>query len=148
MLLFHGRNSYKGSAAVSQFVMQRGVTISVMQAIFSSIFYFASISLYQGVLLVGFTTVYTMYAIASLVFDRDVRPEIALLYPELYKELTKGRSLSLKTFVLWVFIATYQGAAIMYGAFFIFDDDFIHVVSITFTALLLTELIMIALTVC
>jgi phospholipid-translocating ATPase len=128
--------------------MQRGVTISVMQAIFSSIFYFASISLFQGVLLVGFTTVYTMYPIASLVFDRDIRPEIALLYPELYKELVKGRSLSFKTFFLWIFIATYQGAAIMYGAFIIFDDDFIHVVSITFTALLLTELIMIALTVC
>ena len=98
LLLVHGRNSYKRSAALSQFVMHRGLIISVMQAIFSSIFYFASISLYQGFLLVGYGTVYTMFPVFSLVLDKDVRSEIALLYPELYKELSKGRSLSFKTF--------------------------------------------------
>ena len=35
----------------------------------------------------------------------------------------------------------------MYGAFFLFEADFIHIVSITFTALILTELLMVALTV-
>ncbi|CAF1330163.1 unnamed protein product [Adineta steineri] len=145
LLLVHGRNSYKRSASLSQFVMHRGLIISVMQAIFSTIFYFSSISLYQGFLLVGYGTIYTMFPVFSLVLDQDVRPEIALLYPELYKELSKGRSLSLKTFFLWVLISTYQGAAIMYGAFIIYDDDFIHVVSITFTALILTELFMVAL---
>ena len=147
LLLVHGRNSYKRSAALSQFVMHRGLIISVMQAIFSSIFYFASISLYQGFLLVGYGTVYTMFPVFSLVLDKDVRSEIALLYPELYKELSKGRSLSFKTFFLWVFISIYQGGAIMYGSFLLFDDDFIHVVSITFTSLILTELLMVALTV-
>ncbi len=147
LLLVHGRNSYKRSAALSQFVMHRGLIISVMQAIFSSIFYFASISLYQGFLLVGYGTLYTMFPVFSLVLDKDVRSEIALLYPELYKELSKGRSLSFKTFFLWVFISIYQGGAIMYGSFFLFDDDFIHVVSITFTSLILTELLMVALTV-
>jgi phospholipid-translocating ATPase len=88
-----------------------------------------------------------MFPVFSLVLDKDVRPEIALLYPELYKELSKGRSLSFKTYFLWVFISIYQGSAIMYASFLLFDDDFIHVVSITFTSLLLTELLMIALTV-
>merc|ERR1711994_478698 len=35
----------------------------------------------------------------------------------------------------------------MFGAVIMFDDEFIHIVSISFTALILTELIMIALTV-
>ena len=35
----------------------------------------------------------------------------------------------------------------MVGAFLLFEDDFIHIVSITFTSLLLTELLMIALTI-
>ena len=35
----------------------------------------------------------------------------------------------------------------MYGALFLFDSDFIHVVSITFTSVLLTELLMVALTI-
>jgi phospholipid-translocating ATPase len=147
LILVHGRNSYKRSASLSQFVMHRGLIISVIQAIFSSVFYYASISLYQGFLIVGYATVYTMFPVFSLVLDKDVSPQIALTYPELYKELTKGRSLSYKTFLLWVLISIYQGAAIMYGSLLLFDQDFNHIVAITFTALILTELLMVGLTV-
>ncbi len=35
----------------------------------------------------------------------------------------------------------------MFGALLLFEDDFIHIVSISFTALILTELLMVALTV-
>lgn len=35
----------------------------------------------------------------------------------------------------------------MYGALILFEDEFIHIVAISFTALILTELIMVALTV-
>lgn len=53
LCLVHGRDSYKRSAALSQFVMHRGLIISTIQAIFSSIFYFSSVALYQGFLMVG-----------------------------------------------------------------------------------------------
>jgi phospholipid-translocating ATPase len=39
--------------------------------------------------MVGYATVYTMAPVFSLVLDRDVNEDLALLYPELYKELTK-----------------------------------------------------------
>ncbi|VDK63473.1 unnamed protein product [Onchocerca ochengi] len=126
LLLVHGRYCYKRSCALSQFVMHRGLIISIMQAIFSCVFYFASVSLYQGVLMVAYSTVYTMLPVFSLVVDRDVTALNALTYPELYKEL---------------------GSAIMYGALLVFDSDFIHIVSISFTALIVTELIMVALTI-
>ncbi|XP_067143833.1 probable phospholipid-transporting ATPase IIA [Centruroides vittatus] len=147
LFLVHGRLSYKRSAALSQFVIHRGLIISIMQAIFSSIFYFSSIALYQGFLMVGYATVYTMFPVFSLVLDKDVSPQIAIMYPELYKELTKGRSLSFKTFFIWVLISIYQGAIIMYGALLLFEDEFIHIVSISFTSLILTELLMVALTI-
>lgn len=35
----------------------------------------------------------------------------------------------------------------MYGALVLFEDEFIHIVSISFSALILTELIMVALTI-
>uniref|UniRef100_A0A672ST08 Phospholipid-transporting ATPase n=1 Tax=Sinocyclocheilus grahami TaxID=75366 RepID=A0A672ST08_SINGR len=147
LLMVHGRNSYKRSAALGQFVMHRGMIISTMQAVFSSIFYFASVPLYQGFLMVGYATIYTMFPVFSLVLDQDVKPEMALLYPELYKDLTKGRSLSFKTFLIWVLISVYQGGILMYGALVLFDQEFVHVVAISFTALILTELLMVALTV-
>ncbi|XP_041723398.1 LOW QUALITY PROTEIN: probable phospholipid-transporting ATPase IIB [Coregonus clupeaformis] len=145
LLVVHGRNSYKRSAALGQFVMHRGMIISTMQAVFSSIFYFASVPLYQGFLMVGYSTIYTMFPVFSLVLDQDVKPEMALLYPELYKDLTKGRSLSFKTFFIWVLISIYQGGILMYGALLLFESEFVHVVAISFTALILTELFMVAL---
>ncbi|KAJ8916317.1 hypothetical protein NQ315_005012 [Exocentrus adspersus] len=145
LLLVHGRKSYKRSASLAQFVIHRGLIISTMQAVFSSVFYLSSVALYQGFLMVGYATVYTMFPVFSLVLDQDVSPEIALTYPELYKELAKGRSLSFKTFFMWVLISIYQGGVIMYGALLLFEDEFIHIVAISFTSLILTELIMVAL---
>ncbi|CAK5281457.1 unnamed protein product [Mycena citricolor] len=145
LLLWHGRNSYRRSAKLAQFVIHRGLIISVMQAVFSAIFFFAPIALYQGWLMVGYATVYTMAPVFSLVLDRDVSEDLAILYPELYKETTKGRALSYKTFFQWLMISVYQGAAIMIMSLVLFENEFLHIVSISFTALILNELIMVAL---
>ncbi|KAI0286510.1 phospholipid-translocating P-type ATPase [Russula brevipes] len=145
LLLWHGRNSYRRSAKLAQFVIHRGLIISVMQAVFSSIFYFAPIALYQGWLMVGYATIYTMAPVFSLVLDRDLNEGLALSYPELYKELTKGRALSYKTFFIWLMISVYQGAAIMIIALVLFENEFLNIVAISFTALILNELIMVAL---
>jgi len=147
LLLVHGRFSYKRSASLSQFIIHRGLIISTMQAIFSAVFYFSSVSLFPGFFMVGYATIYTMFPVFSLVLDQDVSDMTAILYPELYKELSKGRSLSFKTFFIWVLVSIYQGGVIMYGALILFENEFIHIVAIGFTALILTELIMVALTV-
>ena len=41
--------------------------------------------------MVGYATFYTMAPFFSLVLDRDVSEDLALIYPELYKDLTKVR---------------------------------------------------------
>jgi len=147
LLIWHGRNSYKRSAALGQFVIHRGLIISVIQAVFSCAFFYISVPLYHGMLQVGYSTVYTTAPVFSLVLDVDVRDDIAMTYPELYKDLVKGRHLSYKTFFVWLLVSIYQGGIIMFGALFLFEDDFIHIVSISFTTLILTELIMVALSV-
>ncbi|KAM7534886.1 hypothetical protein Aperf_G00000113594 [Anoplocephala perfoliata] len=147
LLLVHGRNSYKNTASLSQFIIHRGCIITVMQLIFSAIFFIVSVALFPGFLMVGYATVFTMFPVFSLVLDKDVSDTVAMTYPELYKDLTKGRELTFKTFLIWLVISIYQGGVIMYGALLLFDQDFIHVVSITFTSVLLTELLMIALTI-
>ncbi|GAA5931089.1 aminophospholipid-translocating P4-type ATPase NEO1 [Sporobolomyces koalae] len=144
LLVWHGRNSYKRSAKLAQFVIHRGLIISVIQAVFSAVFYFSPIAIYQGWLMVGYATAYTMLPVFSLVLDRDVNEDVALLYPELYKELTKGRSLSYKTFFTWLMISLYQGGAIMLASLVLFESEFLNIVSISFTALVLNELIMVA----
>lgn len=62
-----------------------------------SVFYFAPIAIFQGWLLVGYSTIYTCLPVFSLVLDRDVNEDLALLYPELYKDLVKvGQSSALR----------------------------------------------------
>lgn len=144
LVLWHGRNCYMRSATLSQFVIHRGLIISVIQAVFSSLFYFAPVALYNGVLVAGYATIFTYGPLFSLVLDEDVSEPNALKFPELYRELQKRRYLSVKTFLVWTWKAVYQGCVIMLGGIVLFEQRFVHVVGITFTALILTELLMVA----
>lgn len=108
MILWHGRLSYKRSAVLSQFVIHRGLIISVIQAIFSCVFYFVAIPIYNGMLIMGYSTIYTCMPVFSLVTDTDVSVEVVMKYPPLYATLQKGRSLSVKTFLIWFFKSVFQ----------------------------------------
>lgn len=103
LIMWHGRLSYKRSAVLSQFVIHRGLIISVIQAIFSVVFYFVAIPIYNGMLMLGYATFYTSLPVFSLVFDHDVSVETVMKYPPLYASLQMGRSLSGKTFMIWFF---------------------------------------------
>jgi phospholipid-translocating ATPase len=91
LILWHGRNSYQRSARLSQFVIHRGIIISIVQAVFSALFFYATIPIFSGWLVVGYATAYTMLPVFALVLDEDVDCEKVFLYPELYKELQKGK---------------------------------------------------------
>lgn len=153
LLVWHGRNSYKRSAKLSQFVIHRGLIISICQTVYSIASKFEPNALYKDWLLVGYSTVYTMAPVFSLVLDRDVDESVANLYPELYAELKTGRSLSYKSFFIWVLVSIYQGCMIQ-GLSQLFvgvgngegdgDTDFKKMVSVSFTVLVMNELIMVA----
>jgi len=67
LILWHGRLYYKNSAKLSQFVIHRGLIISFIQALFMCVFYFVAIPIYNGYLMLGYTTIYTMFPVFSLV---------------------------------------------------------------------------------
>ena len=114
LLVWHGRNSYKRSAKLGQFVIHRGLVISIAQTVFSIAAHFQPDALFRDWLIVGYATLYTQLPIFSLVLDRDVDEALANLYPELYKELKTGKSLSYKSFLIWVLVSTYQGFLIQF----------------------------------
>jgi phospholipid-translocating ATPase len=59
LLLWHGRLSYKRSALLSQFIIHRGLLIASVQAVFMFLFYFLSISVFSGPLMLGYSTLFT-----------------------------------------------------------------------------------------
>ncbi|KAK4631346.1 putative phospholipid-transporting ATPase NEO1 [Fulvia fulva] len=152
LLVWHGRNSYRRSAKLAQFVMHRGLIISVCQAIFSIAAKFEPDALYRDWLLVGYATIYTMMPVFSLTLDRDVDEGLANLYPELYKELTTGKSLSYRTFFIWVAISIYQGLIIQGGSELLVPNassdistmGFKRMVSVSYSVLIFNELVMVA----
>ncbi|XHF96779.1 hypothetical protein AWENTII_000397 [Aspergillus wentii] len=145
LLVWHGRNSYKRSAKLAQFIMHRGLIISACQTMYSIASHFDPKGLFINWLMVGYATVYTNAPVFSLVFDRDVDEHLANLYPELYKELKSGRSLSYRSFFIWVLISVYQGAVIQ-GLSQILLDTITgpQLISVSFTSLVLNELLMVA----
>jgi len=145
LLAWHGRNSYKRSAKLAQFVIHRGLIISVCQTVFSVASRFEPVALYRDWLLVGYATLYTMFPVFALVLDTDIPPQLAHLYPELYAELSTSRSLSYRTFFEWVAISVYQGCVIQLLAHALVGlADFKRMVSVSYTALVLNELLMVA----
>lgn len=147
LLLWHGRNSYKRSAKLAQFVIHRGLIISVCQAVYSISSKFEPLALYQGWLMVGYATVYTMMPVFSLVTDKDVNEHLAQLYPELYKELKDNKTLSYTSFFKWVLVSLYQGIIIQgVSELFISIDTafFKQLVLVSFSSLVLNELLMVA----
>lgn len=98
----------------------------------------------QDWLLVGYATIYTAAPVLSLVLDKDVDENLANLYPELYKELTEGRSLSYRTFFVWVLVSIYQGGMIQGLSQILTQVEGNRMVAVSYTVLVLNELIMVA----
>lgn len=144
LLVWHGRNSYKRSAKLAQFVIHRGLIVAVCQTMFSIAIKFEPEGLYLDWLMVGYATVYTAAPVLSLVLDKDVDENLANLYPELYKELTSGRSLSYRTFFIWVFVSMYQGGMIQGLSQLLTEVDSKKMVAVSYTVLVLNELLMVA----
>lgn len=92
----------------------------------------------------GYATIYTAAPVLSLVLDKDVDENLANLYPELYKELTSGRSLSYRTFFVWVFVSIYQGGMIQGLSQILTEVDGPRMVAVSYTVLVLNELLMVA----
>ncbi|KAI0016210.1 phospholipid-translocating P-type ATPase [Xylariomycetidae sp. FL0641] len=144
LLVWHGRNSYKRSAKLAQFVIHRGLIIAVCQTMYSIAIKFEPEGLYKDWLLVGYATIYTAAPVLSLVLDKDVDENLANLYPELYKELTSGRSLSYRTFFVWVLVSIYQGGMIQGLSQILTEVDGPRMVAVSYTVLVLNELLMVA----
>ncbi|KAF7113986.1 hypothetical protein CNMCM5793_006169 [Aspergillus hiratsukae] len=148
LLVWHGRNSYKRSAKLAQFIMHRGLIISACQTMYSIASHFDPKGLFINWLMVGYATVYTNAPVFSLVFDRDVDEHLANLYPELYKELKSGRSLSYRSFFGWVLVSVYQGAVIQgLSQILLHTISGPRLISVSFTALVINELLMVAIAV-
>ena len=142
LLLWWGRVAYKNTATMSNFIVHRGMIISFNQFIFSLVFYYNPVPLYNGFLCFGYSTIFTSMPSISVLLDRDVSKDNVLRFPTLYKILLMGRELNFKNFLFWLFKSIYQSGVIMFGSFLFFPDNiFLKIVTVSFTALIYLEIL-------
>jgi phospholipid-translocating ATPase len=104
-------------------------------------FYCSSIPIYNGILILGYTSVYTAFPVISLLYDRDTEIQNVMKFPALYKILQKGRELSIKSFLLWFWKSLFQASIIMVGSIYLLDNIYLKIVTVTFTILIFAELL-------
>lgn len=90
-----------------QFVLHRGMLISFCQTLFTMIYFTVTIPLFNGYLVMGFATIFTMLPVFSMVMNKDIERETAMRYPILYQMMQEGRALNDKTFLTWVWKSIY-----------------------------------------
>ena len=103
-----------------------------MQTTFTILFHFVSIPLFNGYLMVGFSTIYTCIPVFALLFDQEVEYED-------YRYLSKGRFLNFKRLIEILWWAIYQGSAIAFLSAIIFEDSFANMVAASFCSLVVFE---------
>lgn len=136
LFLWHGRLSYLRTSTLSNFVMHRGLIITVIQIIFIVLYYFVSINIYNGWLIMGYGTVFTNFPVFSLILDKDLPLEQALNYPILYRHMREGKNMNFRVFLAWFWKSTFQGASIIILSIFLLKNVFVYIVTVTFTALI------------
>ena len=142
LLLWWGRMAYKNTSTLSNFVIHKGLIISLNQFIFSIMFYFNAVALYNGMLSLGYSTIFTALPAISILLDQDIDKENVLKFPTLYRVLLKGRELNLKNFLWWLFKSTVQSGIIMIGSLILFRDHlFLKIVTVSYTSLIYLEIL-------
>ena len=142
LLLWWGRLAYKNTSTFANFIIHKGLIISINQFIFSMMFYYNAVPLYNGMLSLGYSTIFTCTPAISILFDQDIDKDNVLKFPTLYKVLLKGRELNLKNFLWWLFKSIVQSGIIMFGSMILFKEHlFLKIVTVSYTALIYLEIL-------
>ena len=72
LLFWHGRLSYVRSSLLASFIIHRGFLIAAIQLIFSCIFYYISIPVFNSYLQFGYATIFTFWPVFALILSKDV----------------------------------------------------------------------------
>ncbi|OQS53429.1 NEO1 [Ecytonucleospora hepatopenaei] len=146
LMFSHGRNCYVKSAELAKITLRRAFLTTIIQAVFSALVNCVPLSIFQGYM-GSFFILFTCFPILTLYHDSDIKKEITLKYPELYKELRLNNLCSLKEFILATLIAYLQATVMTIGYMFILKDrEEMHFFSVlVFTSAVINEYVTILL---
>ena len=134
LLLWHGRNSYVNLTVLTKAVVQRGFLLSYVQFLYCFLYFSVPTTMFGDVMMLNFTGIYTNFLFIAFYVDRDIRYRVLLLYPELYKELQKGRLLGAAAVLVVFAEAMFQGAVLLLSSSVLFQEHALRLATVAFTA--------------
>ncbi|ANQ10969.1 Phospholipid-transporting ATPase [Plasmodium coatneyi] len=140
LILYYGNNTFLQTSSLCSFLIHRGFVLTYLQFIYSYIFFSIPVSIFQGWLQIGYTTYYTTAPFLSLLLDVKIKKNLIYLYPEIYKNKKHKRRLDLKSFFIIVWISIFQGTVVMLGALKLFNDNYNNLINISFSSLIVLEI--------
>ncbi|SOV16882.1 phospholipid-transporting ATPase, putative [Plasmodium sp. gorilla clade G2] len=140
LILYYGNNTFLQTSSLCSFLIHRGFILTYLQFIYSYIFFSIPVSIFQGWLQIGYTTYYTTAPFLSLLLDIKIKKNLIYLYPEIYKNKKHKRKLDLKSFFIIVWISIFQGTVVMLGALKLFNDNYNNLINISFSSLIVLEI--------
>ena len=72
ILFWHGRLAYVRSSLLASFIIHRGLIIASIQLIFSCIFHYVTIPVFNSYLQLGYATIFTFWPVFALILSKDV----------------------------------------------------------------------------
>lgn len=139
LFLWHGRLSYIRTSLLTNFVIHRGLIITFIEILFMITFYYVSMNIYNGYLTLCYATIFTNFPVFALIWDIDIPMGQAFNYPSLYSLVQKGSNITIKVFFIWLWKSVFQAGIIFLLSLYFFDNTYINIVTITFTALIMIE---------
>ncbi|KAI5148219.1 phospholipid-translocating ATPase [Enteropsectra breve] len=137
LIFSHGRRCYKNSSMIASILIHRGTIISVIQGIFCAMINYNAISIFSGMMLPLFIAL-TFIPILAIILHEDIPRNIALKFPELYKEMRNANLTSLKMFMISNLNSVFQSTTIMIGAFFR-TPEYHTLSAVVFTCVVINE---------
>lgn len=129
LLFVHGRGCYVKTSNLAKITLQRSFIITIIQAVFCALINCVPLSLFQGNMCALFI-VLTCIPIITLYKGSDIKTEVALTYPELYKELRMNNLCSIKELVIAILIAYIQATIISIGYMALLEKSELHFYSV------------------
>lgn len=108
--MYYGYHAYGSLAKIVKYVLHRGMIFSWMQQLFTMIYFFMNLNMFSGLLMIGYTTVFTSLPVISIMMHEQMPFENILSYPNIYRDAkTEFRP---RYLLIWGVISVYQATVI------------------------------------
>ena len=122
LMFVHGRNCYVKSAELAKITLRRSFLTTITQAVFSALINCVPLSIFQGYM-ASFFILFTCFPILTLYHGNDIKKDLLMRYPELYKECRINRLCSIKEFIQATLIAYLQATVMTIGFMYLLKKD-------------------------